>query len=187
MTINTMNKLKFASVVLMLLAATVIFSPKRTFADTTCSNGKVVAIASQCPEASGSTSTSTDTTPEVLKGTQPIQVPNNEGTHQCGKGENNIVMTGFDFGCIGKNYSGQNLNPIIDIAFAIFRFLSAGVGVVVVASVIVAGIQYSTARNNPQSVMNAQKRIANSLLALVFYVFTFAIANFLVPGGMFIK
>lgn len=109
-----------------------------------------------------------------------------KNTHTCGNGEDNVVTVAFDFGCIGSSY-GKPLNPIIDIAFAIFRFLSAGVGLVVIGSIIVAGIQYSTSRGDPGATEASIKRITNSVIALLIYIFMFAIANFLVPGGMFIR
>lgn len=107
-----------------------------------------------------------------------------QGQHQCGSGDRAIRVS-FNFGCKGASY-GRDLNPIIDVAFAIFRFLSAGVGLVVIGSIIVAGIQYSASRGNPQATEAAKKRIVNALSGLMLYIFLFAIANFLVPGGMFL-
>jgi len=101
-----------------------------------------------------------------------------------GEGGKNEVKVAFDFGCRGLDYPGD-INPIVDILFALFRFLSVGVGLVVIGSIIVAGIQYSTSRGNPQSTQAAIKRIVNSVAALFMYIFIFAIANFLIPGGMF--
>lgn len=108
--------------------------------------------------------------------------------HFCGKGDGNEVHTSFNFGCKGDdpNFTDPYLNPIVDIAFALFRFLSAGVGLVVVGSIVLAGIQYTASRGDPQATGAAIKRISNSLIGLLIYVFLFAIANFLVPGGMFI-
>ena len=104
---------------------------------------------------------------------------------QCGKGED-AVQVGFDIGCRGEAYPNAALNPIIDMAFALFRFLSAGVGLIVIGSVIYAGIQYSTARGNPQATQAAIKRISNSIIGLILYIFLFSLANFLIPGGIFI-
>jgi len=97
---------------------------------------------------------------------------------QCGEGEN-AVQTSIDFGCTGKG------NPIVDIAFAIVRFLSFGVGLVIAASIIYAGIQYSASSGNPENSQNAKNRIINSLVGLVFYLLIFAFIQFLVPGGLF--
>jgi hypothetical protein len=123
-----------------------------------------------------------------------LNLDQEEGKHICGRGptdtdKSNEVKVSFDFGCVGDKYdkfSGTSLNPILDIAFALFRFFSAGVGLVVIGSIIVAGIQYTSSRGDPQATGAAIKRISNSLIALLIYIFMFAIANFIVPGGMFI-
>ena len=103
--------------------------------------------------------------------------------NKCGSGSK-VVDVSFNFGCVGPAY-GKELNPITDIAFAIFRFLSAGVGLVVIGSIVVAGIQYSASRGNPQATEASIKRITNAIIGLLVYLFMFAIANYLVPGGMF--
>ncbi len=103
-------------------------------------------------------------------------------SNKCGSGSK-VVDVSFNFGCLGPGHG--ELNPITDIAFAIFRFLSAGVGLIVIGSVIVAGIQYTASRGNPQAIEASIKRISNAIIGLLIYVFMFAIANFLVPGGMF--
>ena len=110
-----------------------------------------------------------------------------EGKYQCGTGENKVT-TGLNLGCKGQaiEASGEDINPILDMAFAFFRFLSAGVGLIVVGSIIYAGIQYTASRGNPQSTEAAIKRVISSVTALILYIFIFAIANFLVPGGLFI-
>ena len=133
--------------------------------------------------------TNTDAPPVITDfktGDEGCSAPKTTGTDgkQCGKGEKTVI-TGFNFGCRGNNYKGLQLNPIIDILFAIFRFLSAGVGLIAIGSVIVAGIQYSTARDNPQATQNAIKRMTNTIIGLLLYLFIFAIANFLIPGGLF--
>jgi len=64
------------------------------------------------------------------------------------------------------------------------RILSGLVGVVVVIMITVGGIQYSTARDNPQATAAAKGRIVNAVLALVLYLFIFAFLQWLVPGGV---
>ncbi len=88
------------------------------------------------------------------------------------------VGVSIDFGCKGAG------NPIVDLTFAIVRFLSVGVGIIVVASLIVAGIQYITSSGDPQATANALKRISNTVAALVLYIFIFAIINWLVPAAL---
>jgi hypothetical protein len=64
------------------------------------------------------------------------------------------------------------------------KFLSVGVGVVVLAMIIVGAIQYTTSGGNPQAVADGRKKIMNAILALVIYAFLFAFLNFLIPGGI---
>jgi hypothetical protein len=97
----------------------------------------------------------------------------------CGVGPG-AVVTAIDLGC-----TGTVSNPILDMVFGILRFLSAGVGIVVVASIVIAGIQFTLARDNPQNVEAAVSRIRSSLFALVIFIFAYAILNYLVPGGLF--
>ena len=76
-------------------------------------------------------------------------------------------------------------NPITkDIQMAV-NFLSAGVGIVVVAVIIIGGIQYMTAGDNPQALTTAKHRITNGLIALMAFLLTFAFLNWLIPGGVF--
>ncbi len=103
----------------------------------------------------------------------------------CGKGDKQVQIS-FDIGCLGNAYNGKEYSPILDMLFALIRFLSAGVGLVVIGSIIYAGIQYSASRGNPQSTEAAIKRVANSMFALLLYLFSFALLNFLVPGGLFV-
>ena len=65
------------------------------------------------------------------------------------------------------------------------RVLSGLVGIIVIAMIVIGGIQYSTARNDPQAIAAARGRIINALIALLFYIFIFAILQWLVPGGVF--
>lgn len=104
---------------------------------------------------------------------------------KCGGGTapNGAVLDSVDtiinIGCRGKG------NPIVDLAFAIIRILSIGVGIVVVGSIIVAGIQYTTAGGDPQKTAAAIKRISNTVGALVLYIFAYALLNWLIPAGVF--
>jgi hypothetical protein len=64
------------------------------------------------------------------------------------------------------------------------NFLSIGVGVVVLAMIIIGAIQYSASNGNPQAVNAAKKRIFNAILALIVFAFSYALLNFLIPGGL---
>jgi hypothetical protein len=75
-------------------------------------------------------------------------------------------------------------NPIIKDVKTLVNFLSAGVGIVVVGSIIFAGIQYIVAGNNPNAVGAAKKRIQDTLIALLAFFFIYAFLDFLIPGGL---
>lgn len=93
----------------------------------------------------------------------------------CGGGENEI-RTSIDFGCKGEG------NAMLDLAFAIIRFLSNGAGLVIIGSLVWAGIQYTGSRGDPQSSAMAINRIQSTVFALLIFIFAYAIINYLVPG-----
>ena len=66
----------------------------------------------------------------------------------------------------------------------IVNFFAAGVGVIVLAMIVVGGIQYASAGDNAQNAAAARNRIKNAIIGLILYLFMFAIVNFLVPGGI---
>ncbi len=114
------------------------------------------------------------------------------GDYICGTydDESKNVHTKFDFGCLGTQFAqtgqGQkNISPILDLAYAVIRFLSIGVGIVIAISVIMSGIQYSMSEGNAEVTQKAKSRIRSAILGLIIYVFTFAILQFMVPGGVF--
>jgi hypothetical protein len=83
------------------------------------------------------------------------------------------TCSGGDCSGLIKNY----VNPLI-------KLLSGLVGVIVTVSIIVGGIQYSSAGGDPGKVSAAKKRIYNSIIALLAYLFMFAFLNWLLPGGI---
>lgn len=107
------------------------------------------------------------------------------GKHTEGGKSTVAVKLAIDIGCKGLDYSGPELNPILDALFAILRFLTVGVGLVLIASIVFAGIQFTASQGNPQATANALKRIANTGLALALYLLAYALLNWLVPGGLF--
>lgn len=112
-----------------------------------------------------------------------VQLDNTNGKYQCGGGNdssgspNPVIRTEINIGCKGAG------NPILDATFAIIRFLSDGVGLVIVGSMIVAGIQYTTSRGDPNATAKAEKRVISNVVALLTYIFAYAILNYLIPGA----
>jgi hypothetical protein len=96
----------------------------------------------------------------------------------CGGTDERQVKTIINIGCRGRG------NPIVDLLFAVIRILSIGVGIVVIGSIIFAGIQYVTSAGDPQNTAKAIERIRNTVIALVLYIFAYALLNWLIPAGL---
>lgn len=77
----------------------------------------------------------------------------------------------------------QNCDLVTKYINPLVNFLIALVGIAVVISIVIGGIQYGSSGGDPQKVTAAKNRIRNSLVALVTFIFLFAILNFLIPGG----
>lgn len=107
------------------------------------------------------------------------------------------MKTSINFGCYGNgcgssttgyastSYCSNPHNGIVDLLFAIIRFLSDGVGLVVIVSVIIGGIQYITSRGDPNATGAAIKRLTSALTALLIFIFAYAILNYVIPVGFF--
>ncbi len=134
---------------------------------------------SQCPYASAR-----DSAAQVAAST-PGSAKFKTGVHEtvrdvCGgtvDGEDLSVGIAIKIGCKGKG------NPIADAIFAVIRILSDGVGLVVIGSIVVGGIQYAGSRGDPQAMALAVGRIRSSLFALVLFIFGYAILNYIIPAG----
>lgn len=109
-----------------------------------------------------------------------------DAKYQCGnlKDSGDNVKTQINLGCQGVK-AKPGTGPIEDMAFAFIKFLSIGVGLVLVASVIYAGIQYSSSGGSAEETSKAKNRIQNAIIGLVFYLLIFAFVQYLVPGGLF--
>jgi len=111
-------------------------------------------------------------------GSSSSSAPEPKGTNdKCGSGDAE-VKTSINIGCRGRG------NAIVDMLFAFIRFLSAGVGLIIAGSLVFAGIQYTTSRGDPQATAAAVDRIQNSVMALLLFLFAYAILNYIVPGAV---
>jgi hypothetical protein len=148
-----------------------------TSGGTTSGGTAPTPVVSTAPSGSG-TATETYTPPPGAL--DDFKVAPGDGRFHCGSDTAGkpAVKLSIDLGCKGKDPA------ILDLMFAIIRLLSTGVGIVIVASTIVAGIQYTASRGNPQEVEKAQERIRSNIIALAIFIFTFAILNWLVPAGL---
>lgn len=80
--------------------------------------------------------------------------------------------------CIAKNPIYKDLNIVI-------KFLGGLVALAVIGNIIVGGIQYSMAGGSPDKLSSARKRVANSVMAFLLFLFIFGFLQWLIPGGIF--
>jgi hypothetical protein len=79
--------------------------------------------------------------------------------------------------CLKNSAFIKDLNNIVN-------FLSAAVAIVVIAMLIIGGIQYSLAGDNATAITAARQRITNALIALAAFIFSYAFLQWLIPGGI---
>ena len=118
-----------------------------------------------CKEGSG-TPQEPCVNPDVttIKGKEAARDPNKVS---CGS------APGADCGGVVKNI----VNPGI-------RIMTAIVGIIVAISLVIAAITYGAAGGDPSKVGAAKKRITNTIVALIAYIFMFGLLQWLVPGGI---
>jgi hypothetical protein len=138
----------------------------------------ITLVASLCGSIGIASAAPTHTTPgsSLVGHSFAFNMAEPTGKYTCGGGTQ-AVSVAVDFGCEGKG------NALVDMMFAIIRFLSVGVGIVVVGSLVWAGVQYTSSRGDPNATAKAKERIQSTLLALVVYIFAAAILNFVIPGN----
>lgn len=99
------------------------------------------------------------------------------GASQCPSDADPAITSGNCSNVSHCDLIQKYINPFIN-------FLAALVGVVVVMSIIIGGIQYSSSAGDPQAASAAKNRIRNAIIALVTFLFLYALLNFLIPGGL---
>lgn len=123
----------------------------------------------------------------VLASAAPTQC--NDTNNNCNGGQpSGTTVTDSSVGNVCANKTDQQClkeNPIIKDLNIIVGFLSGLVGVVVVGTIIMGGIQYAAAGDKADAVSAAKKRIINGVIALVTFLFVFAFLQWLIPGGIF--
>lgn len=73
---------------------------------------------------------------------------------------------------------------VLDIVKLVAKVFAAMAATVIVAMIIVAGIQYSMAGAEASKVQAAKGKIVNALIALLLLIFGFSLIQWLVPGGL---
>lgn len=79
--------------------------------------------------------------------------------------------------CTGKkcNLMRKYVNPII-------AFLTAVAGIAITIGLIIGGLRYAAAGDDPQKVTIAKKQISTAILALVSLLLLYAALRWLIPG-----
>lgn len=91
---------------------------------------------------------------------------------ECGGAKTTIIKCNDDEGGIW-----HLLNLAVNI-------VSIGIGILGVIGVSVAGIQFLTAKGNPEQTKKAKNRILQIVIGLALYAGIFVIAQWLLPGGL---
>lgn len=73
---------------------------------------------------------------------------------------------------------------IKELLFLILKILVYGLGAAATVGVVIAGIQYMTARDNESQVSASKQRLLNIVIGLVAWAVMWTVMNWLVPGGM---
>lgn len=80
--------------------------------------------------------------------------------------------------------SDMDINGILKL---VLNILVYGLGAAAVLGVIIAGIQYMTARDDVAQVAKAKKRLIEIVIGLVAWALMFTVLNWLIPGGLTIS
>lgn len=84
----------------------------------------------------------------------------------------------------GNCSSANKCDLILKYVNPFINFLAALVGLAVVISIVIGGIQYGSSAGDSAKVTAAKNRIRNSIIALLTFMFLYALLNFLIPGGL---
>lgn len=76
----------------------------------------------------------------------------------------------------------KGVDGIEDLLKLIVRILIYGLGAAATVGVVIAGIMYLSARDNPQMVAKAKTRLIEIAIGLVAWAMLFALLQFLIPG-----
>lgn len=90
---------------------------------------------------------------------------------------------GHDTAIISCGSAGGN--GVIDLLTVFVNFLAVLVGLAVLIGIVFGAILYSSSGGSADQAKRGIGYIRNALLALVLFIFMYAIVNFLVPGGLF--
>lgn len=102
------------------------------------------------------------------------EAPETEGATGCAGVETNIL-----------NCDNKGGNPVASLVLQIINFLAVGVGIVVVGGIVWGSLLYTTSNGDSGKAQQGITTIVNAVIGLLLFIFTYAIINFVVPGGVF--
>lgn len=79
---------------------------------------------------------------------------------------------------------GKDGEPVFKILDLVLYIVTAGVGVLGLAGIIMAGVQYATAADNDSQVVAAKGKIKNIVIGLALWASMFALVKWLTMGKL---
>lgn len=73
---------------------------------------------------------------------------------------------------------------IIKYLVIFINVLAALAGVIMVGSLVFAGIQYAASADDPNIISAAKKRIRDTIIALAAFIFMYSFLQWIIPGGV---
>jgi len=113
--------------------------------------------------------------------------------YECGystdaSGKKIPVTTAIDFtmgGTFSKLCTSEGASPVSALILWTISFMAVGVGIAVVIGIIFGGISYTMSDGDAGKAKEGQGIIVNAVIGLFLFIFMYAAANFLIPGGLF--
>jgi hypothetical protein len=90
-----------------------------------------------------------------------------------------------DYKCNSGAEKCLSSNPIVLWLNVLINIMAGIVGVGAILMMVIAGIQYTTARDNPQAITSAKDKIVSVVIGLAVFMFLWAFLQWLIPGGVF--
>lgn len=75
-------------------------------------------------------------------------------------------------------------NPVMSLILQVINFMAIGVGIIVVGGIVWGAMLYTTSNGDSGKSQQGITTIVNAVIGLLLFVFTYAIINYLVPGGV---
>lgn len=112
-----------------------------------------------------------------------VIAPSAHATYMCGNVETSIDFT-MD-GTFKGLCEADGASPVTALLLWAISLMGAGVGIAVVIGIIFGGITYAMSDGDAGKAKEGQEIIVNAIIGLFLFIFLYAGANFLIPGGLF--